>query len=330
MQRRVRQHDADGVVLAQVHVRAPGALFEQHDGLAEGRQCPLLGLRDLAEPPCGGGVPAHHGEGLFVPVLAAPEPRHGLSILREAGEVHPAQALDAEDAARFYEAPRRLDAVARQPAALSVEEEGLRPADGAAVRLRVVAPVFYVLKLRLAVRAHRKLRHGGVRPVIGDGFNNRESRPAVGAVYEGVSVPPVGRVEQLAQAVRADARVRRNERPHPLTALARDDAEPLKVLSPLHGAGLHGLDERQRRRLLPQRGQKRLKRRLLSLELEPGAVCGVPHPARQAVLLHQPVYERTEPNSLYYSADLYLQLCQFSPNSVNNFTFMAINASHPV
>lgn len=217
-----------------------------------------------------------------------------------------------------------------QPAALSVQEEGLRPADGAAVRLRVVAPVFNVLKLCLAVRAHRKLRHGGVRPVIGDGFNNRESRSAVGAVYEGVAIPPVGGVEQLAQAVRADARVRRNERPHTLTALARDYAEALKVLSPLHGAGLHGLDERQRaarppsvRPETPQAPaplpRARARRRLR---------CSAPSQTGRAP---SPACARTDGTQLpvLFRGPLSVALSIF-PNNVNIFTFVAINASHPV
>ena len=327
VQRRVRDHYADIVVLAQVQARSPGALFEQHDGPAEGRERPLLGLGDLAEPPRGGGVPAHHGEGLFVPVLAEAQPRHRRLILRETGEMHPAKALDAEDTARFYELPRRLDAVARQPAAPLVEEEGLRPAGRAAVGLGVVAPVFNVRKLRRAVRAHRKLRHGGVCPVVGYGADYREARPAVGAVYEGIAVAPVGGVEQLAQAVRADARVRRDQRPHALPALARDYAKALEGLSPRHAPDLHGLDERQRRRALPELREEALKSLLRTLKLQLRALGAVPNPARQAVLPDQPVHKGAKAHALHYPVYIYVKSCQFSPNNVKNFTFVAIRPS---
>ena len=313
VQGRIWQHDAKGVVLAQVHVCPTLAFFEEDYRPPERGKRPFLVRRDLAEPPDGGDVPAHEGKGLLVPPFAPPQPGRGGLVLRQAGQMHAAQALDAEDAAAFKQRPRCLDAVPRQAAAVCVREEGMRPASRAAVRLGVVAPVFNVRKLRRAVRTHRKLRHGGVGPVIWDGADDGKARPAVSAVYEGVAVASVPGSQQFPQAVRADARVRRDERAHFLSPLARDYAEACEMLPAVQRARLDALYERQRRGLRLQLAQEGGKLPSLALQLQLRALRAVAHPAHKAVPLHQPVDKGAEPHALDYAAHIYVKPCQFSP-----------------
>lgn len=48
--------------------------------------------------------------------------------------------------------------------------------------------------LGLALHAHPKDAHAGVRPIIGDRAHDRQPRPAVGAVGEGVTIAAIARV----------------------------------------------------------------------------------------------------------------------------------------
>ena len=329
VQRRVREHHAQCIVLAQMHQLSARALIQQHDGPAEGRKRPGLGLGYLAEPPRTVEVAAHHREGLLVPVLAPPQLAHGLLILREAGKVHAAQALHAEDAAALYQPPRRLYAVARQPAALRIHKKGPRSADRAAVRLCVIPPVFNVRKLRRTVRAHRELRHGGEGPVVGHGADYGKPGTAVRTVYEGIPVPAVRGVEQLAQAVLADADVGRDERAHGLSPVAADYPEPLIAARSGQLAAFHRFYHGKRRGLVPQLSEKPAKLRLLALELQLGSPGAVAHPACQLMPPYQPVNEGPKAHTLHNTPDFYAKPCQFSPNNVKYFMYFVAKHTLP-
>ena len=62
-----------------------------------------------------------------------------------------------------------------------------------------------------AMRAHLEVLHGGVGAVIGDIGDNRKARAAVGAVGKRIAVAPVGRVEDLLEAVGAGGDIRGNK-----------------------------------------------------------------------------------------------------------------------
>ena len=160
--------------------------------------------------------------------------------------MHPAEALDADYLPGPYSGARKLYGVARYLAPGSVEIKAARPALRAAVRLRVIPPVSYIVELPLAVRAHREARHGRARPVVGHGFYYRKARPAVRAVYKWIPKPPVRRVEKLPPAVAADSHVRRDQRLHALSRLAGKYFKAL-VLPRRALLILHGLDARERR-----------------------------------------------------------------------------------
>ena len=59
----------------------------------------------------------------------------------------------------------------------------------------------------LAVRAERKRRQAGLRPVVGQSARHRVARAAMGAGDEGVAPASPGGIEQLGQAVGADGGV---------------------------------------------------------------------------------------------------------------------------
>ena len=56
---------------------------------------------------------------------------------------------------------------------------------------------------------YRKNRHRRIRPVVGNGFYNRISRPAVGAVDKWIVIAKVFWIQQLAEAVATGGRIGR-------------------------------------------------------------------------------------------------------------------------
>ncbi len=69
------------------------------------------------------------------------------------------------------------------------------------------AAVQRVFIFTLAIGTHQKGVHGGPVPVIGNIFNNGETRAAIGAVGEGVTETPVRWVKYLSPAVGAGGQV---------------------------------------------------------------------------------------------------------------------------
>ena len=98
------------------------------------------------------------------------------------------------------------------PRRIFADKKNFRTAIGAAVRFRMVASVFNVIVFSAAVRAHFKLRHRCIAPVIRDGFYDCKSRPAVCTVDKGILIPSVSGVKKFRKAVVAYAYVRRNKR----------------------------------------------------------------------------------------------------------------------
>ena len=214
MQRRIGQHHAEIAVFAQM-LQARRALSQQHDGLVKARQHPPLRLRQNTELCRAVRIPAHEGEGLLVPLLAAAKPLGDLRLIRPTGQMDAAEALDRHDFSRRQRLLGKRNRVPLHALSFAVQEKDPRAADRAAVRLRVIAPVRDIAVFPLAVGAHGKALHGGLGPVVGQIADDRKARAAVGAVDEGIAIAPVFGVIQLPQAVLTHADVRRNERVPP-------------------------------------------------------------------------------------------------------------------
>ena len=172
-----------------------------------------------------------------------------------------------------------------------------RPAVRAAVRLGVVAPVLDVVILAVTVRAHRKGFHRGLRPVIGDILDNGETRSAIGAVDEGKAVAPVCRVSHLAQAVRTDADIRRDQRVPLGLALALDDPEIRKALKG-NPVCPDLFNDGERRGLFRQLAQEGAESVFVPLQSQGHAGGGVADAALQGMRTHQAVDKRPKAHPL--------------------------------
>src|SRR4051812_36690990 len=126
----------------------------------------------------------------------------------------------------------------------------LRAAFPAGVRLRMEAPIGWVVVFALTISAHRERRHRGQRTIVRDVANDRETRSAIRAVDEWITVAPVGRIEHFATAIVTNCNVGRDENFLFLRAVALDNFE-LAITIRIEVANVEGDYAGERRRFGP-------------------------------------------------------------------------------
>ncbi len=245
----------------------------------------------------------HHGEGFGRAPLALAQFGDGSLVRRITGQMEPTEPLERDDLAGRDQFRGPLDRVGPARPARCVEEAYGRSAGGAGDRLGVEPPIGGIAILTLARIAHRERAHAGALTVVRERQDDREARAAVRAVDEGVAVPAVLGIEQLAQAIGAGRRVRGEQ------AVAALQVEALFHLE-AHGAhrGRLGpadvLDARERRCLRRDRLAEAVEigRRALRRDLDhPAAVAD---PAADPEPTRQPPHERSEPDALHHATHL--------------------------
>jgi hypothetical protein len=163
------------------------------------------------------------------------------------------------------------------------------------------ATVAWVLVFSSALRAELKSAHRRVAPVVGDGADDREARPALRAVDEGIAVAPVGRVEQLVQALVARGDVARDQCAT-VHRQARQNRE-LPLAPQRLRLAAHPLDLRERRRLRLEGKGERVDSLCVTLDLHDDAGPVVQHEACEPVPHGQAVHERAEADPLDGAGD---------------------------
>ena len=298
VQRRIRQHHANVIVLADVlHARL--ALLKQNYRAAEAVEYLLLIGRDAAYFLCRLHVAAHYCKRLLVALLAATK-RHGSLRLRAgAGQMHTAQPLDGDYFSVFHISARKLYRVALKPIPFRVEEEHLRPADGTAVGLGVIASVLDVVVFPVTVRAHRELAHRGLAAIIRYIFYYSKAWTAISTIYKRVAVSPVVPVAQFAQAVVTDADIRRYQCIPKLFCFALENAKIGIILQLRRELRLDALYHRQLRRAQRQSLGEAFQRLALTLQLQLHSGGSILDKAAQAVFLHKLMDERAETDPLH-------------------------------
>ena len=310
VQRGIRQHQPELAVPRRDRLgeAGPGQPGQQHDRPPAAGQQAGRGLVHLAQPAGRRDVGHHHGERLVLAVLACPQYRCRRLAGRVHGQVIAAQPLHREHLSLAQQGRRgreRLTGRRRLTGRSCTQraEQGQRGTAGrAAGGLGVESPVGWIVVLRRAQLAHRERRHRGARTVVGNIADDREPWPAVGAVDERVAEPPVARISELGQAVRAGRGVGGDERPPTGTGLARRDRERGGAVRP-HGRRGDPLDPRQRGRVAGQGGQEFLDHRRGPLDLSEHPVGVVADHAAEPEAGGERVHERTEADPLDDSLD---------------------------
>ena len=150
----------------------------------------------------------------------------------------------------------------------------------------------------LARSAHGKARHGGQRAVVGHAGDDREPRPAVGAVDERICITPVGRVGQFGQALVTGGAVGGDQCPAVAGVVAGDDRE-----TPCPAGGNGGRRDSvhpgQRRRLRLEQTQELLHTGGWAFHLGEHAIDVVANPTGQPQPGGERVHEGAESHPLH-------------------------------
>lgn len=243
--------------------------------------------------------------GLGAALLTGAQFGHRRGQVRVGHELIAAQRLDGQNASVAQHPGRGPD---RVPVAdlRAVRRQQPHPgtAGPARVGLGVEAPVGGRVVLLLARGAHHEVGHGRQRPVVGKAFDDAVTRPAVGAVDQGVAVPAVPGVHQLGDTVRTDEAVGGDEPARPAVGAALPDGEggvPLPQW--LLGEYLTGVDTCEARQLRIQVGPEGVHRGAWSFDADGHAPHVVEHPAAQQVPGGQAVDEGAEAHPLDETGD---------------------------
>src|SRR4051812_29384328 len=241
----------------------------------------------------------HQRERFGIARLALAQFRHRLVAARVAGEMVSADSLDGGDPSSRELANGERDRVL---GGLRRSDPQRRPARGTADRLGMESPVSGILVLGAALLAHPEARHRRALAIVRRALDDRQPRPAIGAVDERIAVPAVCRIEQLAQAVVASAGVRRNER-LARSFVARLDAE-LRFSSRLRLADGNLVEPGKDRSARAQLLDEAIERFPGSLHLDVDGAGPVSHASAKAEPGSDPVYERAEADALDHAGHI--------------------------
>ena len=184
------------------------------------------------------------------------------------------------------------------------QKRQLGAATGTGDRLSMKTAIGRIVVLGLTPGAHLEGPHRRVRPIVGNPGGDREARPAVGAVGEGIAEAAFGRVVDLRGAHLTGRNVRRDRhRGGP----AGPAVEYLKVFAARHGDGSigDGLNASQPGCLRPQSQSQRRQGLRGALGLDGDAARLVDDEAGQAQPGGKPIDMRAKTDPLHSPRDLH-------------------------
>lgn len=190
----IGKQDPQPVVGAQKGEGLRIPLFQQDDGPLRPLEKGFLPGGYAAEKPGGFQIPAHKGQGLFLPALAGPQKPDSLFVFGVAGQMEAPQPLHRHHLPLPQGPLGQGDGIPGQLFSPGAAEKGSGPAGGAAIRLGVVAAAAYIAVFLPAGGAHGKALHGGPLPVVGHILYDGKPGAAVRAVDEGIPVAPIPRI----------------------------------------------------------------------------------------------------------------------------------------
>ncbi len=320
MQGRVGQHDPEERI-ARSHTRSKRSWSrwlsppaQQYDRPGPADQEAFLGRVDLDVTASQVQGRDHEREGLVHSPLSLSKPRDSLVVRRVASQVEASQPLDSDDPPVGQNRLGKVEGLfaLRPVAGVGWPKGGFRgphrrhkpqarAAQRTSVRLRVEPAVGGVVIFGFAGRTHGKYGHRSPWAVVGQVAQNRESRTAIRAVEKRIAIAAIGRIEKLPNTLVASGDVRSDGGASSIVAAFDDDKAPLfdgsEILSQ------ERIDDRERRRLIPQRVLKGLDGFAQSLDLDEDTGRLVAHQPSQTEALRESVDEWTEADSLNHTPD---------------------------
>ncbi len=254
-------------------------------------------------------------------MLSPPQFENRIVVERIAGQMKSAKPFDCDDLASPQQLRGLSDgfiAAGCQRLAGTVGQPHLRPAPRACHRLGVEPAIRNVAILPRAPLAHLENRHCGVGPVVRNGFDDRVSGTAVGAVDEGIAISEVLGVPQLSQAIPARGDIGSHMRQRRARRIARPDDKAGFALDRLHieASARVNLGHWRLVRPRPQPAEEFVDRLPTALQFDRHALRVVEDSPGQPELVRQPVDGGPKPHPLNTTGDLdSLPLDQFSQPS---------------
>jgi len=172
----------------------------------------------------------------------------------------------------------------------------------AGIGLRVEAAIERIVVFGLALRAHRKYSHRGLRTVVGDPPSDGEAWPAVGAIKKWITVPAIGGVEEFAEAIGTGSGISRNAGAYVPVSLAGDDAEG-NLASRCKVREQNGIDPRQRWRFGVETADERSDAELSTLKLDDHSIGVVTNEAGKMFFGCEAINERSKADTLNHASD---------------------------
>ena len=281
VQRGIRQHKTQAVLVRSDQpgeFLARGRGFEQDYRRHRGVEQSLLLRADAGVKPDAFHIKSHQREGFAAAALAQAQFFDSLRVFGITDQVEAPQAFYRQDFAFSEGVPGGLDGIFtfRQPLSIFLVPN-LRTANWAGNWLGMEAAVSGVLVFSRAVRAERKISHGGIGAVVGDASHDGKARTAIGAVDKGVAETAVCRVKKLPSTIRTDIQIRRDRKEVGGVIFAVVDVKAFKVF---RGSifDCEAVNDRERRRVLTQFRDESLQVVFFAAQFNFNAVGAVEHP----------------------------------------------------
>ena len=273
----------------------------------------------------------HDGERLALAAFALAQLRQRIGVRGVADQVEAAEALHRHDAALEQQLDRfREDGVGFlagiPPLRLfltlgKVHPTDVRAAIPAGVGLRMEAAVERIGVFVGATRAHGEILHGRCGTVVGQRPDDGETRAAVRAVDERITVAAVCGIEQLVQAIVAGSEVGRNQRGLlGVMVVGEADVERIEPLQ-RHFLEVDLLDLCGGRGVHVQLGDELVQQVRLALGMDEHTFNSIEHPAVELVFLRQTIHEGAKAHPLHDAFYLYVERFDHTTPFHVRFTF---------
>ncbi len=173
----------------------------------------------------------------------------------------------------------------------------MRTTNRTSIWLRVKATIERIVIFALAFRTHRELFHRSVGAVVGQCFDDRETRAAIGAIREWVAKSPIVWIKNFAQAIRTRCNVWKNQCSFLAAIVGFANFESV-ITDRIEKRGFQTLDNGACRSLFFQPPQECSERIAFAFYFDENTLRGIQNPAIQFELSRKPINERTEADAL--------------------------------
>ncbi len=250
----------------------------------------------------------HHGKRFGRPVLAPAQPLDRFFGGGVDQKLKPTEPLHRNNLPVGNRFDRRAECVAApaEHVAAGVEQAQLGPAVGAGDRLGMEPPVGRRVVFGAARLAHRKTAHRRSRPIVGQPFDDRPPRPAVGAIGKWVAESPLEWIANLDQARLAGGQVGRSGGPARGKLAARADLKrrlACGTLDRVDALHVDRVDPGLRRRFVLKSMQEGVQCGRVALDLDPHPFGLVADPTGQPTGPGRVVDKRPKPHALDHAAN---------------------------